>query len=87
MRTKENIAAVSARVNGDHQLEIRCRSQQLGLCYATTWKILRKDLNVNPFKIQLVQFLVNGLFESWPTPLSQNYVQRRNSFLAQWIRK
>ena len=35
MRTKENIAAVSASVNDDHQLSIRRRSQKLGLCYST----------------------------------------------------
>ena len=50
VRTEENIAAVSANVNDDHQLLIRRRSQQLGLCYRTTCKIL-------PFKIQLVQEL------------------------------
>lgn len=33
------------------------QSQQLGFCYSTTWKILRKDLGVKPFKIQLVQEL------------------------------
>ena len=37
VRTEENIAAVSASVNDDHQLSIRCRSQQLDLCYSTTW--------------------------------------------------
>ena len=77
VRTEENIAAVSASVNDDHQLSIRRRAQQLGLCYSTTWKILPKDLGVKPFKIQLVQelkpidlpqrrILVNGLLKSWP---------------------
>ena len=47
VRTEENIAAVS----------IRRRSQQLGLCYSTTCKILGKNLGVNPFNIQLVQVL------------------------------
>ena len=32
LRTEENIAAVSASVNEDHQLSIRRRSQQLRLC-------------------------------------------------------
>ena len=54
MRTEENIAAVSAIVNDDHQLLIRRCSQQLGFCYSTTCKILRKDLGMKPFKIQLV---------------------------------
>ena len=31
-RTEENIATVSASVNDDHQLSMRRRSQQLGLC-------------------------------------------------------
>ena len=61
VRSDENIAAVSASVNDDHQLSIRRRSQ-LGLCYSTTWQILRKDLGAKPFKIQLVQELkLNGL--------------------------
>lgn len=49
----------------DHQLSIR-RSQQLGLCYSTTWKILRNE--ILPLKIQLMQemkpnaeSLMNGL--------------------------
>ena len=57
VQTEENVAAVPASVNGNHQLSIRRRSQQLGLCYSTTWKILRKDLGGKPFKIQLVQEL------------------------------
>ena len=44
LRTEENIAAVSASINTGPQLSIRCRSQQLGRCCSTTWKILRKDL-------------------------------------------
>ena len=42
VRTEENIADVSPSVKEDHQLWIRRRSQQLGLWYLTTWKILRK---------------------------------------------
>lgn len=61
VRTEENIAAVSASVIDDREMSIRRRSQQLGLCYSTTWKILRKDLGVKPYKkpykIQLVQEL------------------------------
>ena len=57
VRSEENIAAVSASVTEDREMSIRRRSQQLGLCYSTTWKILRKDLGVKPFKIQLVQEL------------------------------
>ena len=52
-----NIAALSASINDDFQFSIRHRSQQLGLCYSTTWKILRKDLGVKAFKIKQVQEL------------------------------
>ena len=34
VRTGENIAAVSASVNNGHQLSIRRRSQQLGICHS-----------------------------------------------------
>ena len=57
VRTEENITAVSASDYDDHQISIRRRSQQPGLCYSTTWKILRKDLGVKLFKIQLEQEL------------------------------
>ena len=57
MRTEENIVAVLVSVNDDHQLSICYRSQQLGLCYSTTWKISGMDLGVKPSKIQLVQEL------------------------------
>ena len=33
VRTNENVAAVSASVNDDHQLSIHRRSQELGVCY------------------------------------------------------
>ena len=36
VRTEENIAAVSASVNDDHQLSVRRRSQQLGLLLNNT---------------------------------------------------
>ena len=54
---EENIAAVSASVTEDREMSIRRRSQQLGLCYSTVWKILRNDLGVKPFKIQLLEEL------------------------------
>ncbi|CAH1988625.1 unnamed protein product [Acanthoscelides obtectus] len=57
VRTEESIAAVSASVSDDREMSIRPRSQQLGLCYSTTWKILRQHLGVKPYKIQLVQEL------------------------------
>ena len=57
VRTEQNIAAVSASVVEDREMSIRRRSQQLGLYYSTTWKILRQDLGVKPYKILLVQEL------------------------------
>ena len=57
VQTEGNIAAVLFSVNDDNQLSIRRRWQQLGLCYSTMWKILRKYLDVKPFKPQLVEEL------------------------------
>lgn len=56
-RSEGNIAAVAASVREDREESIRRRSQQLGLSYATTWRILRKDLGLKAYKIQLVQEL------------------------------
>ncbi|KZC12688.1 hypothetical protein WN55_04156 [Dufourea novaeangliae] len=47
VRTEENIAAVNESVEEDRNLSIRRRSQELGLCPSTTWKILRKDLGLH----------------------------------------
>ena len=63
--TEENIAAVSASVNDDHQLSIHCRWQQLGLFYSTTWKILLvQELKSNDLSQHRI--FVNGLLRSWP---------------------
>ena len=43
VRIEENIAA-------DHILSIRRGLQQLGLCYSTTWTILRKDFRCAAFQ-------------------------------------
>jgi len=56
-RTNQNIAAVAESVRDDREESIRRRSQQLGLSYATTWRILRKDLCLKAYKIQFVQEL------------------------------
>ena len=56
-RSEENIAAVAQSVRDDSDESIRRRSQQLGLSYGTTWTILRKDLGLVAYKIQLVQEL------------------------------
>ncbi|QQP53343.1 Putative DD41D transposase, partial [Caligus rogercresseyi] len=57
VRTEENIAAVASSVNENREMSIRRRSQQLGLCYSTTWKILSVDLGLKAYKIQLLQEL------------------------------
>uniref|UniRef100_A0A2H1WPX1 SFRICE_035473 n=1 Tax=Spodoptera frugiperda TaxID=7108 RepID=A0A2H1WPX1_SPOFR len=57
-RSTENITAVSHSVEEDQKLSISRRSQQLGLSKSTAMRILRKDLALKPYKIQLVQELM-----------------------------
>ena len=56
-RTVENIAAVNQSFAEDPEESNRRRSQPLGLSYGTTWAILRNDLDLKAYKIQLVQEL------------------------------
>lgn len=56
-RTAGNIAAVAESVREDPKQSIRRRSQGLGLSYGTLWSILKKDLGLKAYKIQLVQEL------------------------------
>lgn len=60
VRTEENIQAVAASVREDHDLSIRRRAQHLNMSCSTLWKILRKDLGLRAYKIQLVQELKPG---------------------------
>ena len=39
----------------DRDQLIRRRSQQFGLSYGTIWRVLREDLGLKAYKIQLVQ--------------------------------
>lgn len=55
---------VAESVRNDRDESIRHRSQQLGLSCATTWYILRKDLNLKVHKIQLVRSSESSLFQS-----------------------
>lgn len=57
VRTDETIAAVNESVQEDKNVSIRHRAQELGLCASTLWKILRKDLGLRAYKVQLVQQL------------------------------
>lgn len=47
--------AVAASIRDNPNLSIPRRSQQLNLSQTTTWRILRKDLGLQPYKIQLIQ--------------------------------
>ena len=53
VRTEKVIAAVEE----DPNQSIRHRAQELDMCPSTLWKILRKDLGLRAYKIQLVQEL------------------------------
>lgn len=59
-RSDENIAAVKASVEGRPKTSINRRSQELGLSYSTTWRILRWDLGLHPYKMVLTQKLEPG---------------------------
>lgn len=56
-RSAQNIAAVAESVREDRDESIRRRSQSLGLSYGTLWRILKRDLGLKAYKIQLVQEL------------------------------
>ncbi|GFW35195.1 DUF4817 domain-containing protein [Trichonephila clavipes] len=57
VRTEEAIATVERSIEEDPNESIRHRAQELDLCPSTLWKILRKDLGLRAYKIQLVQEL------------------------------
>lgn len=57
VRTEDAIVAVEQSIEEDPNESIRHRAQQLELCPSTLWKILRKDLGLRAYKIQLVQEL------------------------------
>lgn len=56
-RSAENITAVRESVQENSRQSILRRSQELGLSQTTTWRILRRDLGLHPYKIQLTQGL------------------------------
>ncbi|MBZ5797318.1 hypothetical protein K8353_45605, partial [Burkholderia contaminans] len=57
VRNAASVEAVRQNVRNNPNLSVRRRSRQLGLTYGSTWGILRKDLCLYPYKIQLVQEL------------------------------
>ncbi|GFW48757.1 DUF4817 domain-containing protein [Trichonephila clavipes] len=54
VRTEEAIATVERSIEEDPNESIRHRAQELDLCPSILWKILRKDLGLRAYKIQLV---------------------------------
>lgn len=56
-RSTENIAAVEQSVRERPSTSIRHRAQELHLSRSTTHRILRKDLALKPYKVQLAQQL------------------------------
>jgi len=56
-RSAENIAAVRESVRENPRRSISRRSQELGLSATSTWRILRRDLDLHSYKIQLIQEL------------------------------
>lgn len=56
-RSEENIAAVSASVADSPSTSIRHRGQELGIARSSLHRILRIDLHLHPYKIQLRQFI------------------------------
>lgn len=58
------------------QIQIPQRSQQLELSKTTTWRILRKDLTLKSYKVQLVQKLK-------PTPTDHSHGRRFAQFIQE----
>jgi len=56
-RFAENIAAVHESVRENPRRSISRHSQELGLSATSIWQILRRDLGLHPYKIQLTQEL------------------------------
>jgi len=56
-RSAENIAAVRENIRENSRRPISRRSQELGFSATSTWQILRRDLSLHPYKIQLTQEL------------------------------
>jgi len=56
-RPAENIAAVRESIQENPRQSISRCSQELGLSAISTWRILRRDLGLNSYKIQLTQEL------------------------------
>ena len=56
-RSEEIIVAVSTSIQNEPNLSIPRRSQELGIAQTTLWRIMREDLGLHAFKIELTQEL------------------------------
>ena len=56
-RSFENIVAVRNSVRENPRQSIPRRAQELGLSVTSTWRIMRRDLGLYPYKVQLTQEL------------------------------
>ncbi|CAG9818978.1 unnamed protein product [Phaedon cochleariae] len=93
-RSADNIDAVRQSVQETPRQSISRRVQELGLPQTSTWRILRRDLDLYPYKIQLTQQLkVNDhrqrrLFAHWASKRLEEYSdfgQRIIPFLDEWF--
>ena len=100
VRSVENITAASASIAEDPSQSLTRRSQALGISVTSLWRILRKDLGLHPYKIKLTQELKpldhqkRRTFVDWAEQQLENdpdfyrkHLQRRSSFLAEWLRQ
>ena len=55
--SEANIAAANESVPENPNLSVPRRSEESGISQTSTWRILRKDLDLHPYKIQLTQEL------------------------------
>ncbi len=56
-RSIENIQAVRASMAQNPQMSVERRAKYMGISKTSTWRILKKDLRLHPYKIQLAQEL------------------------------
>ena len=95
-KSAENIAAVRESVRENLRQSISHRSQELDLFAISTWRILRRDLSLHLYKIQLTQELkVNDhrqrrVFTDWvleQLEVNPNFPKQiiLSPFLIEWI--
>lgn len=60
VRTAQNIAAVRDNVDESPDTSVRHRAQEFGMSPASLFKIIKKDLHLYPYKIQMTQQLMEN---------------------------